>query len=58
MAEGIRGFMPCRSIGRTQIWLRHNDEWRERGYYGVIAKLITGEILSQFLGGKLRGASE
>jgi hypothetical protein len=28
------------------------------GYYGVIAKLITGEILSQFLGGKLRGAPE
>ena len=28
------------------------------GYYGVTAKLITGEILSQFLGGKLRGASE
>jgi hypothetical protein len=23
------------------------------GYYGVIAKLITGEILSRFLGGKL-----
>lgn len=28
------------------------------GYFGVIAKLITGEILSRFLGGKLRGASE
>jgi CubicO group peptidase (beta-lactamase class C family) len=28
------------------------------GYYGVIAKLITGEILSQFLGGKLRGSAE
>jgi CubicO group peptidase (beta-lactamase class C family) len=28
------------------------------GYYGVIAKLITGEILSGFLGGKLRGAPE
>jgi hypothetical protein len=23
------------------------------GFYGVIAKLITGEILSRFLGGKL-----
>lgn len=28
------------------------------GYFGVIAKLITGDILSQFLGGKLRGTSE
>jgi CubicO group peptidase (beta-lactamase class C family) len=28
------------------------------GYFGVIAKLITGETLSRFLGGKLRGASE
>jgi CubicO group peptidase (beta-lactamase class C family) len=28
------------------------------GYSGVIAKLIPGEILSQFLGGKLRGSSE
>jgi CubicO group peptidase (beta-lactamase class C family) len=28
------------------------------GYYGVIAKLITGEPLSQLLGGKLRGAPE
>jgi CubicO group peptidase (beta-lactamase class C family) len=28
------------------------------GYFGVIAKLITGETLSQFLGGKLRGAPE
>jgi hypothetical protein len=30
----------------------------ENGYFGVIAKLITGETLSQFLGGKLRGAPE
>jgi CubicO group peptidase (beta-lactamase class C family) len=30
----------------------------ENGYYGVIAKLITGETLSRFLGGKLRGSSE
>jgi CubicO group peptidase (beta-lactamase class C family) len=30
----------------------------ENGYYGVIAKLITGEIISRFLGGKLRGAPE
>jgi CubicO group peptidase (beta-lactamase class C family) len=28
------------------------------GYYGVIAKLITGEILSRFLGGKLRESTE
>jgi CubicO group peptidase (beta-lactamase class C family) len=28
------------------------------GYYGVIAKLITGEILFRFLGGKLRSAPE
>ncbi len=28
------------------------------GYSGVIAKLITGDTLSRFLGGKLRGASE
>lgn len=28
------------------------------GYFGVIAKLITGDTLSQFLGGKLRGAPE
>ena len=28
------------------------------GYFGVIAKLITGETLSRFLGSKLRGASE
>jgi CubicO group peptidase (beta-lactamase class C family) len=28
------------------------------GYYGVIAKLITGEIMSRFLGGKLRGSAE
>jgi RNA polymerase sigma factor (sigma-70 family) len=28
------------------------------GYFGVIAKLITGETLSQFLGSKLRGAPE
>jgi CubicO group peptidase (beta-lactamase class C family) len=30
----------------------------ENGYYGIISKLITGEILPQFLGGKLRGSSE
>ena len=30
----------------------------ENGYYGVIAKLITGEILSRFLGGKLRRSAE
>jgi CubicO group peptidase (beta-lactamase class C family) len=30
----------------------------ENGYNGVIAKLITGEVLSRFLGGKLRGAPE
>jgi CubicO group peptidase (beta-lactamase class C family) len=29
-----------------------------KGYEGVIAKLITGEILSRFLGGKLRGSFE
>jgi CubicO group peptidase (beta-lactamase class C family) len=28
------------------------------GYFGVIAKLIAGKPLSQFLGGKLRGAPE
>ena len=28
------------------------------GYFGVIAKLITGDILSRFLGGKLREAPE
>jgi CubicO group peptidase (beta-lactamase class C family) len=28
------------------------------GYYGVIAKLITGNIMSRFLGGSLRGAPE
>ncbi len=28
------------------------------GYFGVIAKLITGDTLSQFLGGKLRGSPE
>jgi CubicO group peptidase (beta-lactamase class C family) len=28
------------------------------GYFGVIAKLITGETLSKFLGGKLRGDPE
>lgn len=28
------------------------------GYFGVIAKLITGQTLSRFLGGKLRGAPE
>jgi CubicO group peptidase (beta-lactamase class C family) len=30
----------------------------ENGYSGVIAKLITGETLSRFLGGKLRGSSD
>jgi CubicO group peptidase (beta-lactamase class C family) len=30
----------------------------ENGYYGVIAKLITGESLARFLGSKLRRASE
>jgi CubicO group peptidase (beta-lactamase class C family) len=30
----------------------------ENGYYGIISKLITGETMSQFLGGKLRGSSE
>lgn len=30
----------------------------QNGYYGVIAKLITGEILSRLLGGKLRGSAE
>jgi CubicO group peptidase (beta-lactamase class C family) len=30
----------------------------ENGYYKVIAKLITGEILSRFLGSKLRFSSE
>jgi len=30
----------------------------ENGYYGVIAKLINGEIMSRFLGGKLRGSTE
>lgn len=30
----------------------------QNGYYGVIAKLISGEILPQFLGGKLRASSE
>ena len=30
----------------------------ENGYYGVIAKLITGEIMAGFLGGKLRGSAE
>jgi CubicO group peptidase (beta-lactamase class C family) len=30
----------------------------ENGYYGIISKLITGEILPRFLGGKLRGRSE
>lgn len=30
----------------------------DNGYLGVIAKLITGDTLSQFIGGKLRGASE
>jgi hypothetical protein len=30
----------------------------ENGYDGVIAKLITGDTLSQLLGGKLRAASE
>jgi CubicO group peptidase (beta-lactamase class C family) len=30
----------------------------ENGYYGVIAPLITGEILSKFLGSKLRGSPE
>jgi CubicO group peptidase (beta-lactamase class C family) len=30
----------------------------ENGYNGVIAKLITEETMSQFLGGKLRGAPE
>jgi len=30
----------------------------ENGYYGVISKLISGETLSEFLGGKLRGSSE
>jgi hypothetical protein len=28
------------------------------GYFGVIAKLIAGDILSRFLGGKLREAPE
>jgi len=28
------------------------------GYFGVIEKLITGDTLAQFLGGKLRGAPE
>jgi hypothetical protein len=28
------------------------------GYFGVIEKLITGDALAQFLGGKLRGAPE
>jgi CubicO group peptidase (beta-lactamase class C family) len=30
----------------------------DSGYLGVIAKLITGDTLSPFIGGKLRGASE
>jgi CubicO group peptidase (beta-lactamase class C family) len=30
----------------------------DNGYLGVIAKLITGDTLSPFIGGKLRGASE
>jgi CubicO group peptidase (beta-lactamase class C family) len=30
----------------------------ENGYYGIISKLITGEILPRFLGGKLRAGSE
>lgn len=30
----------------------------QNGYYGVIAKLITGETLPRLLGGKLRGKSE
>jgi CubicO group peptidase (beta-lactamase class C family) len=30
----------------------------ENGYNGVIAKLITGQVLSRLLGGKLRGAPE
>jgi len=30
----------------------------ENGYYGIISKLITGEILPRSLGGKLRGSSE
>jgi hypothetical protein len=30
----------------------------ENGYYGVIAKRITGEIMAGFLGGKLRGSAE
>jgi CubicO group peptidase (beta-lactamase class C family) len=30
----------------------------ENGYYGVIAKLISGETLSRFLGGKLRDRAE
>jgi len=30
----------------------------ENGYYGIISKLITGETMAQFLGGKLRGSSE
>jgi CubicO group peptidase (beta-lactamase class C family) len=30
----------------------------DNGYLGVIAKLISGETLSRFLGGKLRAASE
>ena len=30
----------------------------ENGYYGVIAKLISGGIMSRFLGGELRGSAE
>jgi hypothetical protein len=30
----------------------------ENGYYGVIAKLISGGVMSRFLGGELRGSAE
>jgi len=53
---GFSCFVAASVPRKTGYVIMTNSE--DNGYLGVIAKLITGDTLSQFIGGKLRGASE
>lgn len=53
---GFSCFVAASVERRTACVIMTNSE--HNGYSGVITKLISGDILSRFLGGKLRGSGE
>jgi CubicO group peptidase (beta-lactamase class C family) len=52
---GYNCFVAASALRKSGYVIMTNSE---NGYYGVIAKLITGEILPRFLGSKLRRSAE